>query len=844
MMNRIALVIILSVYSFLANSQTIDVKHLKLELSFDWQKKQAIGTATITFSTQQESDKIALDAGFLEIEKVFFGNKNLVFQYNGGESPQNLIVSLGRKCLPSESITLKINYRTNHENRADPNAIAGSFGKGLRFFQPSSTTPNKRKQIWSSGEPENNKYWFPCNEDISDIHTTEIAATLEKPLRLISNGNLVNAIDHNHGTQTFIYKSERPFPNYLVSIVVGEYVDVQQNHANTTIHTFGYPHEKEAIAATVALLPDMMNFLEEKTGYRFPYSHYRQVVVQDYPFPGLVGQHNTVLISDNYIDDFGVHQDYKYLWDGVAMQALANQWFGNLLMPKEWNDIWLNNAFAQYFAGIYTEKDNGRAEYLLWYYPFEKWNIMNDWNTGNKHAIVPTKIEQLSAFVQDSYSKFKGAMVLRMLQQEMGDESWWRAIKYFVAQNAHKQVCTKDFQDAVEKISGKSYQWFFDQWLYKTGLPKFSVSKSYDADSKLLRVKVLQIQEKDSTVSQAQVDFFSGTIGIEIDGRIEKAWLKPQKENIFQFSAANNPKFVNFNVEDLFLCETQVETAKEEFLAQFKESQDVAAKLKALNKLVEVANDTLTSAVFRAAIEDAVFAEINSNAYWRCRMAALGALSRIVSVPKHEKAISLLKNLIANEKSWLKSTAISILGNTANPNYADLYIRALEDKNDRVINSAAIALGKTKSPGAFEVLMGLENQKSWKNQHRISALNGLQQLGDLKALPYVLNCIKDNQSPRWYLATPIWDYPFAAVNTLVSLGKGELAYPILLERFKQSLEEDDINDVFQNAQLIDLLRDERAKEIYTLLKEKFKHDAVMLEAIKGYEHNFLESIKP
>jgi aminopeptidase N len=184
------------------------------------------------------------------------------------------------------------------------------------------------------------------------------------------------------------------------------------------------------------------------------------------------------------------------------------------------------------------------------------------------------------------------------------------------------------------------------------------------------------------------------------------------------------------------------------------------------------------------------------------------------------------------------------LGKSADPEYTDIYIEALHDKSDRVINAAAVALGKTKSPKAFEILMNLENQKSWKNQNRISALNGLQQLGDPRALEYVLNCIKDNQSPRWYLATPIWDYPFAAVHTLVALGKADLAYPVLLERFKNSLKDNDINDVFQNVQLIDLLKDNRAVEVYQLLKEKFGQDTALMEAIKTYEQQYSESLKP
>lgn len=174
-----------------------------------------------------------------------------------------------------------------YENKADPNSIWGSFGKGLRFQQPTYTTPNKRKQIWSSGEPNYNKYWFPCNEEIADIHTTELIATVEKPLMVISNGNLIETIENKDHTRTFHYISEMPFPNYLVSLVVGEYVDVIQNSNGIVIHNYGYPHELEAVKATTKLLPKMMQFIEEKTAYKYPYQQYTQVVVQDYPFPGI-----------------------------------------------------------------------------------------------------------------------------------------------------------------------------------------------------------------------------------------------------------------------------------------------------------------------------------------------------------------------------------------------------------------------------------------------------------------------------------------------------------------------------------------------------------------------------
>ncbi len=844
-MKKIFLLILLFCLPFLLAAQQIDVKHLTLNLSFDWQKKQAKGTAELTIAMLQASNKIALDAAFLGIQSISANKQNLQFQYKGDNTAKNLEIALDKTYKANEVVKLTIVYHTKHENRADPNAIWGSFGKGLRFQQPTSTTPTKRKQIWSSGQPDGNSYWFPCNLDIADLHTTEIITTVEKPLQVISNGNLSKTIDNQDNTRTFYYQTDQPFPSYLVSIVVGEYTNVMQKSGSTIINNFGYPHEKEAVAATVELLPDMMKFLETKTGYAYPFKTYSQVVVQDYPFPGLVGQHSATLLSDNYIDDYGVHKDFKYLWDGVAMQALANQWFGNLIMPKSWNDVWLNNAFAQYFAGLYTAKSNGNAEYLLWYYPFEKGAVMGDWNGGNIHPIVPKEVpnDKIGGFATDTYSKFRGALVLRMLADEMGEENWWKTVQHFVKNNAYKQVSTKDFQNSVEKVSGKSYQWFFDQWFYKIGLPKFEVTTTYNAAAKQLALVVKQVQSQENKTIYEQVAYFEGKINVEIDGKIETIVLKPQQENTFQFGCPTAPAFVNFNVEQTFFCETTFKKSQAEYLAQLPTSKDAFAKRDALNNLVTIANDSTTTLADKTKIMEVLSNEVKSKLYWRQKMVALGALSRISAAQNNEKVVALLKEVIQNETGWLKSTAVSILGNSADAAHTDLYISLLKDESDRVINSAANALGKTKSPKAFAVLMNLEKHPSWKNQSRISALNGLQNLGDANATDYALKCLADKEAARWYLATPVWDYPFAAVNTLVALGKAELGYTMLLERLKKSLPDNDLNDIFQNVQLINLLKDARAKEIYPLLKDKFKEEATVLEAITNYENQFLESLK-
>jgi HEAT repeat protein len=103
----------------------------------------------------------------------------------------------------------------------------------------------------------------------------------------------------------------------------------------------------------------------------------------------------------------------------------------------------------------------------------------------------------------------------------------------------------------------------------------------------------------------------------------------------------------------------------------------------------------------------------------------------------------------------------------------------LNDTSDRVVNAAAIALGKSKSPLAYDALVKLKNKPSWKNQSLISALYGLSELGDERGVALALKALRDDPpGARWTLATPVWDYRLTAANTLVALGhsQGRVAY--------------------------------------------------------------------
>jgi aminopeptidase N len=825
-------------------TRKVDIKHIGIDLRFDWQKKKAYGATSVTLTALEPIDLVTLDAGMLSIDSIIMvKGPHLEFDYDGSDKNDNLRITLDRTYNAGAEVTIRISYSTNHVNRPDPGSLGGTDGKGLRFSEPTSNDPTRMREIWSMGDPESNRYWFPSYDSPDDLRTTEFAATVERKFTVISNGRLLETKDNPDGTRTFRWKSDTPYANHLTSFAIGEFADVRQKYQDVELHNFGSPRERDWVAASVERLPDMVRFFSEKTGVKYPYQTYSQVFVQEIgAFTGKPNL-NFATITENMVDDFATHADYFYLWDLTEAEALAGQWFGGYVTAKEWSDVWLNKGFAHYFNCLYNENKNGRDEWLLWVHSFDHGSYLGEWSSGNRHPIVTKHYENSDVFTTDSYATIRGGLVLNMLRKHLGEELWWKAIRRYLRSHAHKTVVTDDFRRAIEKTSDQPFEWFFNQWVYKMGHPIFEVTKNY-TDGKLVLI-VKQTQKTDPNTKFPQVEFFQGNLEIEIDGRVEQVRLEPRFENVFTFALPGQPKFVNFDFQSTWIKEIKFEKSFDELLNQFQSSKDVLARQSAMIELAAIAKNEKSSAADKDKVQTALRSTILGNDYWRLRNAALSQLVGLYPVGSLDDAtIALLLSVIKKDKSWVRASAIGFLGTTREAKYADTYLDALNDESFRVINAAAIAIGRSKSPKAFDALAKLKDKPSMKSQSLISALAGLKALGDPRGYEIAFNALADLNLPRWRLSSipPTWDYRDFAVDTIASMNKGDDAYPLVLERFKRSISEDDLNGIFANVLLITSLADPRGQEVFELLKEKFKNDGSTLSVVVAIETEFQNAV--
>lgn len=132
-----------------------------------------------------------------------------------------------------------------------------------------------------------------------------------------------------------------------------------------------------------------------------------------------------------------------------------------------------------------------------------------------------------------------------------------------------------------------------------------------------------------------------------------------------------------------------------------------------------------------------------------------------------------------------------------------------------------------------------------KSQTMLSSMAGLKELGDPRGFDIAYKALENLNLPRWRLSNipPTWDYRDSAAALIKSLSKGEKAFPLIFERFKKSLAENDLNGIFSNVLLIITLADSRGQEAFDLLKTKYKDDANLMATINQFEAQFKEAIK-
>jgi len=696
-----------------APDMTVQVHHVKLELVVDPVGKSLGGTCSHTIEPiDKPITKVAFESTDLEIKSVTSGTdgSTLAFEITDG----GFVVDLGKSLTKGEKALVVVEYRTL------------SPKLGVYFTGPNSSYSKKPYQVWTQSQDDDAHHWFPVVEADHPNHrmTSEVIATVPKGFTALSNGslideqvNLAKPEENLAETKTFHWMHNQPHVTYLMALVVGEFVKIEEKYGDLPVQAYVHPSLEERAREYFKGTADLVKLYSKLYRTEYPWKgKYAQVFVQDFIFGGMENTTITVM-TDRILADAFTRDEARISEVRLNAHELNHHWNGDLVTCRDWSHAWLNEGGATYGEVEAVENIWGVKERDYYAHGLAKTYFAED-RRYRRPIVCNTFREPIDLFDRHLYQK--GGMVRHMLRYILGDEGYYASIARYYADNAYKPVETIDLIKAIETTTGKNMRQFFDQWVFGAGYPEYKVGYSWDDKQKMATVKVSQNQKIEGDTGlfsmpiEMSFDFADGSqklVTVTVD----------DKEHSFSFHLDQKPKMFRFDPSNWVLKTLELDVPKGMLMHQVANDSTVMGRIYAAKALATKAGagDDVVKV-----LEDAA----NSDFHWGVSVEAVNLLGTQGS-PAAKKA---LKRLVSVGNAKVRRSVVNALGSFEGKKVAKLLADILtsgKEQSQFVLADAATALGRTKWKGALAVLKTASNMDSWNEIVRVGALNGLAALG-------------------------------------------------------------------------------------------------------------------
>ncbi len=679
------------------------VHHIALTLTLDIAAERLTGRCTIHLTCLVDGLlTLTLDAVALMIKAVYLGCEPLSFQYNGNQ----IQLQLPSGITAGQTLEIGIDYQVEKPQR------------GIYFIKPDEHYPHKPVQVWTQGEDEDSRFWFPCFDYPGQLATSEIRITIPKPYRAISNGVLVEE-QELESYRIFHWRQEQVHPTYLMTLAVGEFTQIDDGWDGIATPYYVTPGREEEAQRTLGKTPRMVAFFSEAFGVRYPFPRYAQVCVDDFIFGGMENTSCTLLTDRCLLDEIA-GKEYRWSEDLVSHE-LIHQWFGDLVVIKHWSHAWIKEGAASYFEVLWREHEYGAEDGDYFRYQDTQSYFSEDSDRYRRPIVTNIYKEAIELYDRHLYQK--GATVYHMLRYYLGEKLFFASIKTFLEDNRHQTVETIDLLRAIEKTTGRNFLPLFEQYVFKGGHPDFKVGYAWDEMGNYAQVTVEQTQ----TVNDLTVLFdlkVPIVFGYADHGSQTFLLHLHQKTQTFCFPLTKKPLYFAFDPSYHILKTVELEVAVEDLKAQLRHDPTVMGRVMAIQALAKKANPNVVESL-REILQD-------GSVFWGVRSEVAAALGKA----KREYAFSALRQMLISVEHPIESlnvlkAVINALGEDPSLATVEAVLPYLKHESYFVSGAAARTLGKTKHSEAFRPLRKtLRRRDSCNETVRIAVLDGLANFKD------------------------------------------------------------------------------------------------------------------
>jgi aminopeptidase N len=450
-----------------ATAQPIDVQHYRFELALSDVHDTIVGHATVTVQLRSATAELVLDLASvnasgkgMQVLSVSEGNNALPYIHQNGK----LRLRLGGLAKAGETKTVSIGYR-------------GIPADGLIIGK----NPYGKRTFFGDNWPNRAHNWLPCNDVPLDKASLEFVVTAPDKYRVVGNGLLQSETLQGDGTKRTHWKETVPLPTKVMVIGVADFAVEEAGKVDgIPVSSWVYAEEKDKGFYDYAQAKEVLPFFIDYIG---PYGYQKLANVQSKTIFGGMENASAIFYFEQSVTG-------KRTIEDLIAHEIAHQWFGNMVTETNFSHLWLSEGFATYLADLYIESKYG-TDSLRRRLAEERQQVVA-FAAGSQMPVLDSSANYMSLLNANSYQK--GAWVLHMLRQQIGDKLFRKTIQAHYQKFAGKNAATNDFVATAEAVSGQKLKTFFKQWLAQPGIPVLKVNMVHDAAKKRVTVTVEQVQ--------------------------------------------------------------------------------------------------------------------------------------------------------------------------------------------------------------------------------------------------------------------------------------------------------------------------------------------------------------
>src|SRR6185503_18007554 len=321
---------------------------------------------------------------------------------------------------------------------------------------------------------------FPCFDEPDSKVPWQL--TLEVPAQLVAVSNTPVAREEavGAGRKRLEFGATKPLPSYLIAFGVGPFdvVDAGKTARGTPVRIITMKDRAPEAVWAAKTTAKLIDLLEEFFGSPYPYEKMDMLTI---PITvGFGAMENVGLITftetSMLLDPRRAAKEREYSWIFIAAHELGHQWFGDLVTMKWWDDIWLNEGFANWVERKISAKFEPR-----WHEELAEVEVRNQALEADS-LVSARQIRQPIVTPDDILNSFdgitydKGASILNMFEGYLGPDVFLRGVREYVKAHTFGNATSSDFAAAISKASGKNVTAAFATFLEQPGAPEITAS--------------------------------------------------------------------------------------------------------------------------------------------------------------------------------------------------------------------------------------------------------------------------------------------------------------------------------------------------------------------------------